>query len=670
MDSQMLQMLPPTQLTMALSKFSSATTSQGYPGPIPWTHIIRETGLFAIFEFPASQSVSQGSESTRFKIVNEPEILVECVRRFQIRLAQKDQFYEAVKIFSRANVPTTDAGHDNGQQSLGSQNSISQIAHRTAPQTVLSASRVAPTPFGDVHPNFSGQALAPTVSHFASQSRAPDKRPTSSILQQQGVLPGSRRYRNAATEAGRWNTQPQTSLVTYNRAADQTSSAPVPGGVQGSGYINLHDPRPLTAPILVPRSPVTDIPPQRELPFGPKLRSANGGPSPSPAVPATSNSLAKLNEAENQESRTQVQNVFQTTEPESTSARPAPSSIKAVVDVKKTLSAGPIRAEDIDTQQLLEKVATRRSNSRKKQQNPRKGAKRPSIAQFHTSTASQKRRKNPCLDAGRDCSFAADAGDIVSDEAVTLVKPELQMQNPQDTALKVLRSREIQPVDATAAPVSQEIPVQEIKQTKGVDANLPVKRSSQLAMPAPKQLKAKKDEIKSNPQTAGRNTRSKKQDQSNTSFQPSNPQHAVKGLSNSPTHLRSDATTATVDTFDLDPAEKHQKTTRKVSPPRPLYSELSATTDHSGPADHDNRPPHPPQPPEAIADLASTPKTTTGSSTSTFAQPLAELMNLSPNDQNVWLDQAFVEALQDDSFVPFCEMINSRWEQHLFNFKQ
>jgi len=83
MESQMLQMLPPTRLTMALTKFSSATTSQGYPGPIPWTHIISETGLFAVFEFPASQTMSQGSGSARFKIVSEPEILVGCMRGSQ-----------------------------------------------------------------------------------------------------------------------------------------------------------------------------------------------------------------------------------------------------------------------------------------------------------------------------------------------------------------------------------------------------------------------------------------------------------------------------------------------------------------------------------------------------------------------------------------------------------
>jgi len=73
------------------------------------------------------------------------------VRRFQIRLAQKDQFYEVVKVLSRANVPTTDAGHGNGQRSLGSQNSISQIAHRTAPQLMSSTSRAAPPPSRNVN---------------------------------------------------------------------------------------------------------------------------------------------------------------------------------------------------------------------------------------------------------------------------------------------------------------------------------------------------------------------------------------------------------------------------------------------------------------------------------------------------------------------------------------
>lgn len=541
--------------------------------------------------------------------------------------------------------------------------------------------------------NSSGQQLAPTVSGFASQPRVPDKRPASSILGQQGALPGLRSYRNMAANAERRDIQPRTSLVTYDWAMDQISSAPGPGSVHSSGCINPHNLRPSTAPILVPSSPVTDIPAQGELPFGPKLRSTNKGSSPIPAVPATSHSLTKLSETENQEARTQVQKVDQATTPGSMAARPALSGDKTVGAVKEPVSAGPIRAEDIDTQKLLEKVATRRSKSTKKEQNPRTGAKSHPTAQSHNSTASQKRKKNvsctqcrskktkcgshgedpdqacqPCLDAGRDCSFVAHVENIVGDGAVMLVKPELQMQRPQDTSLKVLRSREIYPVDATAVPASQEIPIQEIKQTKANGFNLPMKRSSQLAMPAPKRFKAQKNGVKPNPQIAGRNTRSRKHEQRNTSFQPPSSHHAVQELSNSPTHPRSDATTATVDTLDLDPTEKPQETTRKLSPLRPLYSELSATTDHSGPPDNENRPPRPLHQPEVIADPAPTPKTTTASSTSIFAQPLADLTNLSPTEQNAWLDQTFIDALQDDSFIPFCEMISSRWEQHLFNF--
>lgn len=77
MQSQM-QILPPTQLTMPLMKFSAATTSHGYSGPIPWTHIISENGLFAMFEFSSSQNMSQATESARFKVVNDPEVLARC----------------------------------------------------------------------------------------------------------------------------------------------------------------------------------------------------------------------------------------------------------------------------------------------------------------------------------------------------------------------------------------------------------------------------------------------------------------------------------------------------------------------------------------------------------------------------------------------------------------
>jgi len=79
----MLQMLPLARSTMALTKFSAATTSSGYSGPIPWSHIISENGLSAMFEFPSSDTISQFSESARFKIINDPEVLVIQLERHQ-----------------------------------------------------------------------------------------------------------------------------------------------------------------------------------------------------------------------------------------------------------------------------------------------------------------------------------------------------------------------------------------------------------------------------------------------------------------------------------------------------------------------------------------------------------------------------------------------------------
>lgn len=540
----------------------------------------------------------------------------------------------------------------------------------------------------------SSQALTSTVSAFANQSRISDVRPASRTPIQQGIASGSRSYHNVTAKAGGPDTQPQTSLVTHSRLNDPLSSAPVSGGVRGDKHVHLPDRRPSTAPILVPRSPVADIPPPRQLPFGPARSLTNGVLSPRPVASATSSNLAKLKQGVSQDSQAEVQKIWQTTTPQSMTVPPAQSATSTVGDVTKPPAAGPVRAEDIDTQQLLEKVAVRRTKSAKTRQNSETTAKRSSATHSHTEAASQKRRKNAsctqcrskrtkcrfnesnldgacqtCLDAGRHCSFIANAEEPVAGKTVTLVQPAQKVQDSQGTALKVLRSREIHPVDATAALVSQEIPIQEIKQTELCDPNLPVKRLSQLAMPAPKRVKAQKKEVKSRPQTPGRNTRSKEQSQRSLSLRASNPEHAIQGLSNSPTHLRSDATTATVETFDLDPVERPQKPLRKLSPPRPLYSELSAITDHSGPADHENTTSQPPQQPEATADFAPLPKPLSTPSTSSFATPLAELIDLCPDEQNTWLDQAFAEALQDDSFIPFCEMVNARWERHLFGFK-
>lgn len=77
MQAQALQLAPQPQLRLPLTKFSSATTSRGYGGPIPWSHLTDEDTLFATFECPSPGDVLAGvSHTYRFQVLNEPEVLV------------------------------------------------------------------------------------------------------------------------------------------------------------------------------------------------------------------------------------------------------------------------------------------------------------------------------------------------------------------------------------------------------------------------------------------------------------------------------------------------------------------------------------------------------------------------------------------------------------------
>lgn len=73
----MLQKAPSISHKLALSKFSYATTSYGYNGPIPWTHLMTDTGLFVLFEiFQRYKSSQASSQANSFKIIHDPEVLV------------------------------------------------------------------------------------------------------------------------------------------------------------------------------------------------------------------------------------------------------------------------------------------------------------------------------------------------------------------------------------------------------------------------------------------------------------------------------------------------------------------------------------------------------------------------------------------------------------------
>ena len=77
MEMQMLQMASKPQVTtMSLTKFSSATSSNGSNGPIPWSHLTSEDSLFASFEVSTDTVADSCSESYRFRVVNHPDVLV------------------------------------------------------------------------------------------------------------------------------------------------------------------------------------------------------------------------------------------------------------------------------------------------------------------------------------------------------------------------------------------------------------------------------------------------------------------------------------------------------------------------------------------------------------------------------------------------------------------
>lgn len=74
MACQLMQPSQPLRSCMALTKYSYAIVSLGYPGPIPWVHI--QLNCFALFE-PFSSQMSQSSEqSCKFKVLQHLSTLV------------------------------------------------------------------------------------------------------------------------------------------------------------------------------------------------------------------------------------------------------------------------------------------------------------------------------------------------------------------------------------------------------------------------------------------------------------------------------------------------------------------------------------------------------------------------------------------------------------------
>ncbi|EXJ76380.1 uncharacterized protein A1O5_00888 [Cladophialophora psammophila CBS 110553] len=158
MPSQGSQLLSQSSsLCLPLLKFSYATVSNESIAPIPWIHLSSKDALFAIFESsPVQLEDGRTEERQKFKVLQDPEVMEELdlnalsveahraliqapaattvnvphvaiivkvpmiaikypmpngqIRRFQIRFSKNEDYYEAMKMLSRANVPTVEAG--------------------------------------------------------------------------------------------------------------------------------------------------------------------------------------------------------------------------------------------------------------------------------------------------------------------------------------------------------------------------------------------------------------------------------------------------------------------------------------------------------------------------------------------------------------------------------
>jgi len=546
-----------------------------------------------------------------------------------------------------------------------------------------------------------GQGTTPIVSGLAGRARLPNIRSESQSQSQmrKDDVTVTTDYHNTVSETQRPDTGPRAFNAYASRALDPASSAPIADKLRDSGHINLYAFMPSTAPVFAPGSLIPSILPQKVL--APCMKEAN----PNQAAPFSKHAPVgkpkpiTLKPESGQEKQAQVPMPGQSLQLDTATAHTAHYVSNAVGEgLPSPAAIKQVRAEDIDTQTLLDKAAARRLLSTKDQKHGTV-ARVPAVLQHKGKTAFPKRRRSlrcthcrtkrircgfnegnpegacqPCLDASIPCSFAVAANDVAGVQSTAHVKPVVQVPNSQETAVNgpqgrrlSLRSRDVQPINLTTELVSQEIPSEELKQVKGMTSMVPSKRSSQLAMAAPKRLKSKETDQNRMAPNADCNAMTKEQRLDKLGQQAKKSQQAVQELSNVLRDLRSDATTATVDTLDLDPPDKLQKVARNSTPPRPLYSELSASTGQTEPADQENLPPPDGQGPKSITRNSRPLVTTTGKSA--FDLPLAELTNLDMDARNTWLDEALIEVLQDDSFIPFCKTIDSRWERHMFDFK-
>ncbi|KIV83461.1 hypothetical protein PV11_05483 [Exophiala sideris] len=360
MPSQGSQKLAHSPLCLPLSKFSYATVSNESIAPIPWLHISGKNRLFAVFETsPTQMEGGRVEDRQKFKVLQDPEIMEELdlnalaaeahramaqptnmmtasvpdvtvivkvpviamkypmnngqIRRFQIRFPSNEDYYEAMKMLSRANVPTVEAGsfpaqkpqtlpHTAASNLLTPNDSASQIGSQQEdpkprdqssafPQVTSSSTRFV-QPASTTRPAMGPPAYRPSTMD-AMQHRLPGDASTSGYFStRQNLAPRSNVSLSTATTLvnSKVNSTIQGTSAEHDAYGNATNLQREVGrlGMNATGYQQS-----MTVPVHV-QDLGLGLPPRRTLPF--RRTDSTADEHPTGAAPSEATSINKKNE--------------------------------------------------------------------------------------------------------------------------------------------------------------------------------------------------------------------------------------------------------------------------------------------------------------------------------------------------------------------------------------
>lgn len=389
------------------------------------------------------------------------------------------------------------------------------------------------------------------------------------------------------------------------RRSDVTpSSAPAPVMKGTASRIKKHPFVASTMPISFPVYSDSEIPPPRKLPFATKRVGTDENANRMAVTMSTAQKRPELIRDSTNVSPSQRSMVKKCPQTEfSGIVQDSPT---------ETTALPSLTADDIDTQNLLAQVAKRESRSRNAKPNLEKKSPQIADASQGTQSASQKKKNKrcqtcqsahrrcmkdsktpggsclPCSKAGKECSLVSDHEITVDSGAISLTEPNVQPVVP------VRSCGPRRPSVAISTHRNEIADGPEISLTDPQLENSGIrfgsqtgwKRRSESTMPPPLSKRLKQQPRQTHEEgtfdVIGNNKERELDKRSNMSLPQIRKPLSLRKTANrsSSVHLRSDATTATADTDDLNRTPKRlalrcQRQAGQLGSDRPAFSEIS-----------------------------------------------------------------------------------------------